>query len=347
MLKNNRAIIIHGGGLVDCSKQVLMRLAEEFSEICNKVFIGYFSFESLYKKEYWDEYNLDLVQKVKNKRGTWFGTCREIFLEGEKLEKAITLLKSEGVNIIVVCGGDGSSRQVAEMHEAFENEGIHIVFPMPLTIDGINGGASIGIEQAVRESIRQIENMAATSLQTKDNEKFGVLCAELQGRNRDDITFETLNAFKNAGRVADFDLSDLFVVVVPTTMETDEEKLFKAINSSENRTLVLLSEGAKIKIADIKKNVSRKIRTLVVGHQSQSNNQTTDVDIDFIDSWIANAMWLIKSHLGKSICIVWDKDDDYYHAESIDYYASKNPRNGQKCALTDKQEKVLKEYVIA
>ena len=89
------------------------------------------------------------------------------------------------------------------MYKAFEEVGINIVFAIPLTIDGINGGISLGIEQATRESVRQIENMAATSLETRDNEAFGVLCAEIQGRNRDDITAETLKHFDSAGKVAE------------------------------------------------------------------------------------------------------------------------------------------------
>ena len=53
----SNAIIIHGGGLVDPSKDVLMRLAKNLKEVYSKVFIGKYSFESLYTPSFWMEYN--------------------------------------------------------------------------------------------------------------------------------------------------------------------------------------------------------------------------------------------------------------------------------------------------
>ena len=341
----SNVIIIHGGGLVDCSAYVLMRYAEKFAEAFEKVFIGRFSFESLYTKDFWMEYNKDLKKELEGKRGTYFGTCRDIFLEGEKREKALSLLKKEKISHVVVCGGDGSARQVYEMYQDFEKVGIHIIFPMPLTVDGINGGKSIGIDQAVRECIRQIENMVATSLQTRNEEKFGVLCAELQGRNRDDITAKVVEYFYTKCEIADCSIEDMLLIVIPATMETNFEKLIERINNSDKRTLILISEGASIKISDIKDNTSRKVRTLVVGHQAQSNNQTNNLDKEYIDHWIDCSNMLIRTHLDSSFCIA--KVDDLYCVEDIGYYAILNPREQQKVDLPKKMKELVKWYTIS
>lgn len=345
LCNTGNAIIIHGGGLVDCSSLVLMEFAARLNEICDKVFIGRFSFESLYQKEFWEIYNPALISEVRGKRGTYFGTARGIQIEGDRLDESINLLRSEGIKTIVVCGGDGSSRQVSEISKFFEAEGIHIIFPLPLTIDGINGGMSLGITQAVRESIRQIENMVSTSLMTRDNGKFGVVCAELQGRNRDDITANVLKYFIGKRRVADFDLRDLLIIAVPTNINTDEYRLYATINSSKKPTLVLVSEGASISISDIENHICRKVRKVVVGHQSQSNNQTTREDYEFISEWVNMAMYAIIANWGKSICISRD-ETGYFEAQPIDYYAKLNPREGQKSILPEKLANVLARYTL-
>ena len=45
---SSNALVTHGGGLVDCSKQILMRLASNLSKgkVFDKIFIGQYSFES-------------------------------------------------------------------------------------------------------------------------------------------------------------------------------------------------------------------------------------------------------------------------------------------------------------
>jgi len=347
MLKQGKVLIIHGGGLVDCSKQVLLRIALQLYNIFEDVYLGHFSFEALYNKKFWERYTPYYETTLQAKRGTYFGTCRDIIIEGDKLVRAIKLLKKEGITTIVVCGGDGSARQVHEMYQEFEKVGINIVFAVPLTIDGINGGVSLGIEQARIETVRQIENMAATSLETRDNEKFGVLCAEIQGRNRDDITAETLKYFDVRGKVADRTLDELNLIVVPANIKTVPEKLYKAINSSEKRTLVLLSEGAEIKISDIKANTNRKVRSVVIGHQSQSNNHTTVSDLHIINDWAIHVRYFMEGRRDKSFCIRKEVRycGDNYSVESIDYYAKLNPRKNQITELPEELKELICSYM--
>lgn len=341
-------VITHGGGLVDPSKDVLLRLASNLysGDTYGKVFLARFSFEGLYTPEYWLEYNEQLKHELKNKRGTWFGTCRDIdYISNPDLfNKAISCMKERGVKTLIVAGGDGSSRQVAETEEMFNKNGINVIFAVPLTIDGINGGECIGMQQALRETYRQTENFTATAFETKNSGKFPIVLIETQGRNRDDIMANTIKYFHDKGSVADESLDDICMLAVPATLETDFETLISRINSTEKRTLVFISEGAKIKMSQIMDSCkNRKVRTLVIGHQSQSNNMTTDSDRKLYDRWLGEACWLIKFNKNKSYSIV--KDEFGVWIKPLEYYAKLNPRNNQKAELSEELTNLMKTYM--
>ena len=323
-------LVSFGGGLIDCALQVILRIAKNLSEanIFDKIFIGEYSFESFYNQNFLHLYNKDLIKKVKGARGTRFGTCRGINLtDPTLLIRSIQFLKANNITTIIVVGGDGSSRQVAEISAAFKTMGINIIFAIPLTIDGINGSKSIGMVPAVRESVRQTENIVSTSLKTRDNEKFGVVAVELQGRNRDDILANVLLHFIEAGKVADILLSDLLLRVIPANIPFDEGKLINEINNSSKQTLLLSSEGSGFNISDLKDKVSRKVRTAVVGHASQSNNMTTDADIEEYNLWIDEVTKHIISNPTGSYSLV-NRNNEIIEMP-IDYYAVLNPRENQ------------------
>lgn len=345
--EKRNAIIIHGGGLVDPSQVVLLRLANKLKglDVYNNIFIGRYSFESLYNPEYWVPYEGTATElSYASKRGTCFGTCRGIDLTNSKLsKKAIDCLKDAGVTTIIVAGGDGSSRQVAEISDTFMENGINIIFAIPLTIDGINGGPSIGIKEAVKESIRQIENIVSTSLETRDNGAFGVVMVELQGRNRDDIMGNVLKEIFYKEAVADEKLDEILLRVVPANYDVDEEKLINEINTSTQKTLVLVSEGAKIKIPELTDKINRKVRSLTVGHPSQSNGMTSGDNTKKYYEWIDAACKEIKKNPYKSYSLV--KYDDIVWEVSIDYYAQLNPRDNQKAKLPDFLEYLIKMFM--
>jgi len=349
--KKGNVLIIHGGGLVDASLYVLMRIASNVVDLYNQVFIGMYSFESFFTPNFIKEYNKSLIQEIRGKRGTYFGTCRDIDLRDPILfERAIYFLKEKGITTIIVAGGDGSSRQVDETIKAFSERGINIIFPVPLTIDGINGGLSIGVIEATKESIRQIENITSTSLKTRDKGAFGVVMVELQGRNRDDIMANVIKSFDVQGYIADFNISDLLVRVVPANIETDEEKLINEINSSFKQTLVLISEGAKFKnpnltIDNLSKKIHRKVRSLVVGHPSQSNNMTTKDTVKLYEDWVDKACEFIKDEPYSSFCVA--NIDGEFLWKPINYYAKLNPFKGQKAELPEQLKELIAAYMAA
>lgn len=237
------------------------------------------------------------------------------------------MFEKNNIDTIFVVGGDGTARQVSEISEVLNENGINIIYAIPLTIDGINGGESIGLEQAKRESVRQIENIVSTSLETKSNEEFGVVIVELQGRNRDDIMSESLLHFLEKEKIADNDLEDILLRVIPANIKSDINKLVDEVNNSSLKTVIFLSEGAKIKLSTLSKKITRKVRTLVVGHPSQSNNMTNEEDIKQYNYWVDSISNYILRNLDHSYCMV--KRKNMIWEVPIDYYAILNPRKKQ------------------
>jgi 6-phosphofructokinase len=331
---SSNALEIFGGGITDSAKDILMYLGKNIylSNKFKKVYLGKYSFESFFNPDYLMEYNEELEKLVSDKRGTYFGTCRDIDLNADKhlMNRSIFCLKQNNIDTIFVVGGDGTARQVAEINEVLNANGIKIIYVVPMTIDGINGGESIGLAQATRESIRQVENIVSTSLETKDNGKFGVVIVELQGRNRDDIMAEVILNFVKNGKIADNKIDDILFRVIPANIEFDIDKLVDEVNNSSKKTLILVSEGAIKKfpeVAGFSKRITRKVRELVVGYSSQSNNMTTDEDRIEYKAWVDTASNYILSNLDHSYCMV--KRKDLIFEAPIDYYLIHNPKDGQ------------------
>lgn len=340
-------LAIHGGGLVDASKDVILNIANklECEAVFDTIFLGKYSFMSMYNSDYWIEYNAETQVWLEGLRGTFLGTCRGIDLTDPDLfEQAIFTLRSNNVKTVLICGGDGSARQCSEIADAFYKNGINIIFAVPLTVDGINGGWSIGLTQAVRECVRQIENIAATSLETRDNGQYSVVAVELQGRNRDDILANTLQVIDRQGYVANCFLDNIYLRVVPANYETDVDTLIHEVNSYVSRTLILVSEGAKLKVSELQALTHRKVRTLVVGHAVQSNEMTTEDDMLEYDDWLQDVVNLISKYPKETFCIVNDGISRW--REPIDYYAKLNPREGQIAELSKGLELLLKEYMV-
>lgn len=339
-------LIIHGGGLVDPSKNILLRIADGISKlnVFDDVYLGKYSFISLYDSSLWIPYSTQLPKELEKTRGTFFGTCRGINLcNPDLMQKSLKTLENQNIKTVIVCGGDGSSRQCSAINDVFQAHGINIIFAVPLTVDGINGGCSIGIDQAVRESIRQTENVVATSLETRDNGEFSIVAVEFQGRNRDDILANALMYFYTQGKIADCKLDDIHLRVIPANYKTDEVKLLNEINTSHKRTLILCSEGATLKNSDLQRKTHRKVRNVTIGHATQSNGLTTAEDMEKYADWLNDVVAIIEQYPLNSYSIV--NDGMSRRKEPINYYSKLNPRENQSATLSKELESILKAYM--
>jgi len=346
---NGNVMIIHGGGLVEPSKVILLKIAKHLEErkVYSKIFIGRYSFEALYTPMFWLEYNQQLEEELEDKRGTWFGTCRDINLtDANLMDKVIECMKANNIVTLIVAGGDGSARQCAEIQAKFEENDINIIFAIPLTVDGINGGECIGKDQAVREVIRQTENVVATSLETRDKGEYSVVVVETQGRNRDDIMANALMSFYRKQKIADVKFDKLNLIAVPANKETDFNALMKKINNSKMRTLIFLSEGSSIKISDINSATSRKVRSVVVGHQVQSNNLMTAEDEEEYAILIDKIADIIELNpLTSYSVVITDKKNNHVRKDELSYYAKLNPFEGQTAYLPSYLEDLVENFM--
>lgn len=367
---NGNALLIYGGGLCDCANVFMQLLADRVSsgKCFDKTFIGFFSFEALLKEEFIYEWNDDIRVRSEQSLGGFFGTCRGINLTDPILQsKAIKICKDRNISWIFVGGGDGSARQVAEISEAFEKEGIKFCFTLPLTIDGIEGGASIGMDQAVKISMKCIKYIMNSCLRTRNDGDFSVAIVELQGRNRDNILANVVMQLKEEQRqmvghgytegidkIIYSNVGTIDIFAVPANYEWSMEKLSKAVNKSSKPTLVLYSEGAKIdgrkvKKSDFKNAFSRKTRDFAVGHLSQVNDQTEfSMDRWDIKTIVGKIYEVISQSLqyNKSFSIVMNSIyNSKITTEPIDYFAKRNPKENQHPTLPKADEEALKEYI--
>ena len=366
------ALVIYGGGLCDNAAQFITDTAELLRKkgIFQKVFVGRYSFRCLTEDESlireWFESSSKAYSDV---LGGFFGTCRETDLASDEQarNRAIARCKSLNIKYIFLGGGDGSARQMAEIADMFQKEGIYFIFTMPLTIDGIEGGTSIGIDSAVKASLARINEVSSTGLRTLDGNKFPALAVKLMGRNRDNILAEVLEIINTKG-LKDFGRDEIDIFAIPANYEWSEENLTKAMTVEDNPNagkligkpaLILYSEGAKLNGVQLEKNdlkqiakkAGKKLRFYSIGHNSQINNATTTEDKLGIHVVLKTAVDVAVKHIvtqydmndEKPFSLVWNVKD--IKVESYDYFAKKNPRVGQKPKLKKKLETTLKKYI--
>ena len=125
-------------------------------------------------------------------------------------------------------------------------------------------------------------------------------------------------------------------------------KLIDEINNSSEKTLVLVSEGAKEKNANLaidklSEKINRKVRSLVVGHPSQSNNMTSVEAIERYEQWVDETCKFIAEDPYSSYCIA--NIDGSYYKKPIDYYAKLNPYKGQKAELSEELKELICSYM--
>lgn len=362
---NGACLLIYGGGLCDCANEFMRRFMQriKFTKLFKEYYVGLFSFESLVDSQFIREWNAELQEHAENSFGGFFGTNRDVNLVDPELrKKAIQNLKERDIKWVFVAGGDGSARQTAEIADDFHKEGINFCFVMPCTLDGIEGGRSIGLNQAVKVSLKAIKCLASTCLMTREKYKYPILVVELQGRNRDDVMANVLKKLDEIITNPSWVEGDLgFAVpkiyVIPANYSWTRKALSECVNATSEPTLVLISEGAtyidengkkvKQKRSELEKLFDRKTRNFKVGHLSQVNDCTDDADRDEIIKMVNSAVSIISEKI--------QKDDEPFSlvytfagftmVEPIDYYAKLNPRENQHPTLDSSLEELIQTYI--
>ncbi|NLT94665.1 MAG: 6-phosphofructokinase [Clostridia bacterium] len=205
--------------------------------------------------------NLGSVADIIQRGGTILHTARsKEFMTPEGRQKALNNLKTNGIDGLVVIGGDGSFRGAIELH----NLGFPVI-GVPGTIDNDIYGTelTIGFDTAINTVIDAINRIRDTAT---SHER--VFLVEVMGRNSGWIALE-------AGLAGGAE-SILVPEIEPNYKEV-VERIKRGIERGKRHSIILVAEGV-----DSAYNVSKKIeemmgidiRVTVLGHIQRGGTPT-------------------------------------------------------------------------
>jgi 6-phosphofructokinase 1 len=195
--------------------------------------------------------------------GTILRTARsKEFIEREGREKAIEMLKHNGVEGLVVIGGDGSLTGALVLSDEFSFP----VMGIPGSIDNDISGTdfSIGFDTAVNTAIGAIDRVRDTAY---SHERVFVI--EVMGRRNG---FIALEAGLSGGAEA------ILIPEVPYSLLEVCDDLRSAAHKGKRSSIIVVAEGAA-RAADIKEFIQRntgfETRYLVLGHMQRGGSPTS------------------------------------------------------------------------
>lgn len=194
--------------------------------------------------------------------GTFLGTARcEEFITRSGQEKAVRRLREDGVEGLVVIGGDGSFRGAKSLHDlGFPTIGV------PATIDNDVGCTdfSIGFYTAVNTVLDVITKIRDTA---SAHERVFVI--EVMGR-----TSGWIALYAGLAGGADF-------ILVPENISDDIEDICRPIRRGHERgklhSVIVVAEGASSgpELADaLSKRLDREVKVSVLGHMQRGGSPT-------------------------------------------------------------------------
>lgn len=194
--------------------------------------------------------------------GTILRTARsKDFMKPEGRCKAIEVLKRNGVEGLVVIGGDGSLTGALKLWEEFEFP----VMGIPGSIDNDISGTdySIGFDTAVNTAIGAIDRVRDTAY---SHERVFVI--EVMGRRNG---FIALEAGLSGGAEA------ILIPEVPYSLLEVCDDLRSAAQKGKRSSIIVVAEGAA-RASDIKEFIQRntgfEARYLVLGHMQRGGSPT-------------------------------------------------------------------------
>ncbi len=204
------------------------------------------------------ELNARTVKNIINRGGTFLKSARsKDFRTAEGRKKAFQNLQNEGINALVVIGGDGTFAGAS----VFSNEFNFPIVGLPGTIDNdINGtDYTIGYDTALNTVVEAIDKIRDTA-----NSHNRLFLVEVMGRDAGDIA---LNAGIGAGA------EEILIPEQNMGRERLLESLSRSKKSGKSSSIVVVSEGDQIgknifELAHyIEENLKEyEVRVTVLGH---------------------------------------------------------------------------------
>lgn len=194
--------------------------------------------------------------------GTILRTGRsKLFMTPEGRRQALEVLASNGIEGLVVIGGDGSLTGALRLHEEFGFP----VMGVPASIDNDISGTdySIGFDTAINTAIEAIDRVRDTAY---SHERVFVI--EVMGRRNG---FIALEAGLAGGAEA------VLIPEVPYSLLDMCTALRTAVERGKKSSIIIVAEGAA-RASDIKvfieRNVGYEARYLVLGHMQRGGTPT-------------------------------------------------------------------------
>lgn len=203
------------------------------------------------------------VGGILQRGGTILQTRRsEAFREPKGQQKAIETMKANGINALVVIGGDGSLRGA----HALASAGVPVV-GVPASIDNDIWGTqmSIGVDTAtntIMDAVDKLRDTASSHGRTFIVETMGRGCGYLA---------------LMAGIVCGAEM--VLIPEVPVTMDEVVEALDSAYRREKTYLIVVVAEGASIRTNDLvkvldEKRVGFETRVTILGHIQRGGSPT-------------------------------------------------------------------------
>lgn len=217
------------------------------------------------------------------------------FFEYEYRKQAYDNLKNNGIQGIVVLGGDGSFRAMQRFSSEFDINFVGI----PSTIDNDIHGTEycLGVDTAlnvIRDALDKIRDTASSF-----NRAFLV---EVMGRDCGYLAIAS--AIVSGAEIC-------VIPEVPFNQQKAEEKILKEIEQGRNYVLAIISEGAK-KTTEIHQWMQDKLgfetRVSILGHIQRGGNPTVRDRLMAFDFTIAAVNYLLE-HNDSNKVVVYNKGE--------------------------------------
>jgi 6-phosphofructokinase 1 len=253
---NHIAVLTSGGDApgMNAGIRAVVRSCAYHDIKCSGIYRGY---QGLIENDF-EILNARSVRNIINRGGTFLKSARsKEFRTKEGRQKAYENLKSQGVDALVVIGGDGTFNGAV----VFNEEHDFPIVGMPGTIDNdINGtDHTIGYDTALNTVVEAIDKIRDTA-----NSHNRLFLVEVMGRDAGDIA---LNAGIGAGAEE--------ILIPEEDLGTDRllESLKRSKKSGKTSSIIVVSEGDKIgknifELAEfIETNLEDyEVRVTVLGH---------------------------------------------------------------------------------
>jgi len=213
-------------------------------------------------EEDFEELNARSVSGIINLGGTILRTVRCPEMEtDEGVKKASENLKKQGIEGMIVIGGDGSFRGAWAL---YKQSGVPVV-GIPATIDNdINGtDTTIGFDTAVNTALGAIDKIRDTAT---SHER--VFVVEVMGRRRGFLAL-------SVGLAAGAEI--ILVPEIPFSIDEVEEELEEGRKRGKRSSIVVMAEGAgdsRLLTERISKDLNYEARLSVLGYMQRGGNPT-------------------------------------------------------------------------